>query len=36
VDLIVSSLTVNGQGGTNELLLEDCGDLGLVAATCSM
>jgi hypothetical protein len=29
VDLVVSSLTINGQGGTNALLLEDYSDPGL-------
>lgn len=31
VDLVTSSLTVNGQGGTNALLLEDYSDPGLIA-----
>ncbi len=31
VDGIVSSLTINGQGGTNTLRLEDFSDLGLVS-----
>ncbi len=31
VDGIVSSLTINGQGGTNTLRLEDYSDLGLVS-----
>lgn len=31
VDNIVSSLTINGQGGTNSLRLEDYSDLGLVS-----